>query len=736
MPPKPKGISTPQDTTTNRSELKTVTKTMRLHKVQHDFHHSPALYRGFVGGIGCTAPETLLGGVPIGDLTSSAGECRTLLGDAPRSPSFCKGKADLYRVTMESGRTVTVTLKHRFLTPEGWLTLSKLRIGSLLAADGSEDAIDDLEKPIDLKGDCLKGLHRDGVQPHPLQAFYLDRIQQSFGRTFCNRSIQSGIYHPSIDYSFGQSHHPALSSGSSCHTEASFYGLLLGQHHTACQDQVLTYRHGIASQLHPSAIDESDSYYPFQRICHSYEELWKLDFDQCQVPWRQSSDSCGFSTNQQHDYPYDPQWCLSVPPYTNAFWDRIQDITFVKNGEFYDLTVPNLEHYSAAGLYHHNSGKSYVGAYDLLRRAMSEKGRNRLYMVISPTYTILQDATMRTIYQLADELGITKEKWKQPPRLVLTNGSEIIFRSGDDPDKLRGPNLSGIWMDEASYMTEEVFNIAIGRLREGGEMGFLTATFTPKGMQNWTYNVFGRGDRENTAIFKSKTSQNPFLAGEFVGAISKQYSDKQASQELDGEFVDSEGAEWPNSHFGEHIWVDDFPREENLTIKTLSIDPSKGKDARHGDYSAIVRLARDQQNILYCDAVMIKMDTEQVVSRFATEATDFQPDAMVVETNQFQHLLAKQIVTECESRGTDIPIVQLYNTINKDVRIRRIGPYLANRNIRFRRSEGSRLLVAQLREFPLGKFDDGPDSLEMALRAMIMIWNNRKSGRVARRLIA
>ena len=108
----------------------------------------------------------------------------------------------------------------------------------------------------------------------------------------------------------------------------------------------------------------------------------------------------------------------------------------------------------------------------------------------------------------------------------------------------------------------------------------------------------------------------------------------------------------------------------------------------------------------------------------------------LVETNQFQHLLAKQIMLECESRGTDIPIIQLYNTINKDVRIRRIGPYLANRNIRFRRSEGSRLLVAQLREFPLGKFDDGPDALEMALRAMIGIWNNRKSGRVARRLMA
>nr|QSE37106.1 MAG: terminase large subunit [Caudoviricetes sp.] len=89
------------------------------------------------------------------------------------------------------------------------------------------------------------------------------------------------------------------------------------------------------------------------------------------------------------------------------------------------------------------SGKSWIGAYDILRRAMSEDGKGRLYMVIARTYNVLQDAPMRTIYQIADDMGVTKEKWKQPPRLVLANGSEIIFRSGEDPDKLRGPNISG-----------------------------------------------------------------------------------------------------------------------------------------------------------------------------------------------------------------------------------------------------------------------------------------------------
>ncbi len=43
------------------------------------------------------------------------------------------------------------------------------------------------------------------------------------------------------------------------------------------------------------------------------------------------------------------------------------------------------------------SGKSWVGAYDLLRRAKP----NRLYMVVTPTYGMLRDASWRTLMNLA-----------------------------------------------------------------------------------------------------------------------------------------------------------------------------------------------------------------------------------------------------------------------------------------------------------------------------------------------
>jgi predicted phage terminase large subunit-like protein len=70
----------------------------------------------------------------------------------------------------------------------------------------------------------------------------------------------------------------------------------------------------------------------------------------------------------------------------------------------------------------------------------------------------------------------------------------------------------------------------------------------------------------------------------------------------------------------------------------------------------------------------------------------------------------------------------LNNQVNKQVRIRRLGTYLSQRKLRFKaRSGGTALLVEQLRDFPVGEHDDGPDALEMALRLMIHLWNGKNS---------
>jgi predicted phage terminase large subunit-like protein len=170
--------------------------------------------------------------------------------------------------------------------------------------------------------------------------------------------------------------------------------------------------------------------------------------------------------------------------------------------------------------------------------------------VVAPTYPMLRDATFRTFRALADALGQwLPGGWRRTDFVVECRAgdgrgtAEVLFRSADDPDRLRGPNLSGVWLDEASLTPPEVYEVLLGRLRESGAMGWMTATFTPKGKGHWTYEVFGRGtDNPDAALVHCRTADNPFLAQEFVDVTARQFGGLRALQELEGLFVDPAGA--------------------------------------------------------------------------------------------------------------------------------------------------------------------------------------------------
>lgn len=183
------------------------------------------------------------------------------------------------------------------------------------------------------------------------------------------------------------------------------------------------------------------------------------------------------------------------------------------------------------------AGKSFVGAYDLIRRARP----GRLYMVAAPTYPMLRDSSLRAFETFARSINYLREFSRGDMRAVLGNGAEVLFRSADEPERLRGPNLSGAWMDEASIMHRDAYDIIIACLREAGEQGWLSATFTPKGRAHWTFEVFGDPDRANVELFHARTRDNPFLPQSFADTLAGQYTSAFAAQEIGGEFVDLRG---------------------------------------------------------------------------------------------------------------------------------------------------------------------------------------------------
>ena len=198
--------------------------------------------------------------------------------------------------------------------------------------------------------------------------------------------------------------------------------------------------------------------------------------------------------------------------------------------------------------------------------------------------------------------------------------------------------------------------------------------------------------------------------------------------------IDPERCEWPEEYFGEHIWFNQWP--DDLQLKTIALDPSKGADSRHGDYSALVVLGVDRQGLLYVEADLARRPTTQMVADGAALCQRHRIDAFGVEANQFQELLAGELQMEFQRRGVrSAPPCAIHNHVNKRVRIRRLGPYLSQRRIRFlAKNQTTQLLVDQLRDFPLGVHDDGPDALEMALRLAEQLYHGKSNDGLGDRL--
>ncbi|MFH1605362.1 MAG: phage terminase large subunit [Pseudomonadota bacterium] len=203
------------------------------------------------------------------------------------------------------------------------------------------------------------------------------------------------------------------------------------------------------------------------------------------------------------------------------------------------------------------SGKSIAGAVRALAAARGNVGGQKVKtpnvgMVTAPTYPMLRDASIRTFIEIA---GPMVADWRKSENIAtLVNGSEVLFRTADDPNRLRGPNITWWWGDEASYCDSAVWLIMIGRLRQHG-FGYAWVTSTPKG-RNWLYREFVQQQRPDYTIFNIKTTQNPFLDPAYVSALQGAYTGDWARQELEGEFVAFEGLVYAEFQRDVHMTTD------------------------------------------------------------------------------------------------------------------------------------------------------------------------------------
>lgn len=177
--------------------------------------------------------------------------------------------------------------------------------------------------------------------------------------------------------------------------------------------------------------------------------------------------------------------------------------------------------------------------------------------------------------------------------------------------------------------------------------------------------------------------------------------------------------EWPD-HYFEGIGYDELPPDlaaggKTLRWRLLALDPSKGRSDRPGDYSSLPEVVVDRDAVMWADPWLRILPTEAVEDEVVGRLSRRHYDAIMVETNGFQSVIADNIVRKCHARGIHCPMFTKDSTENKEVRIRLgLGPLLEQKRIRLKTTSSSyRLALQQLREFPSAAHDDFPDSMNL-----------------------
>lgn len=168
----------------------------------------------------------------------------------------------------------------------------------------------------------------------------------------------------------------------------------------------------------------------------------------------------------------------------------------------------DYEQYLLIGGY--GSGKSYHIAFKIILKLLNEK---RKALVVRQVYDTIYESCYDLICEILEDMNLLavdynefKKKQnkcvalKSPLRIRFPNGSQIIFKGMDKPEKVKSVNgVSIVWMEECSEMSFEAYTELLGRVRTPNVSMHFILSCNPISKENWVYSRFFVKDIEGTS---------------------------------------------------------------------------------------------------------------------------------------------------------------------------------------------------------------------------------------------
>lgn len=243
-------------------------------------------------------------------------------------------------------------------------------------------------------------------------------------------------------------------------------------------------------------------------------------------------------------------------------------------------------------------------------------------------------------------------------------------------------------------------------------------------------NLFNENHEEDARVFYEANEEEMLLGAEVLWEEKLSYYDLMEikvsegtasfNSELQNDPIDPESAtfnpEWFDYYEPELV---DFSSPEFVFV--AANDPSLGKNKK-SDTSSIINLALSTKTgyMYVADASVERRKPDVIIDDVFEMNRRLKRDykkgfyKFGVEVVQFQYFFKEVMAAKSAEEGEYIPIEEIQSTVNKVLRIESLQPVIKNKYLKFNREH--KTLLKQLQEFPMGKNDDAPDGLQMAVQ--------------------
>lgn len=196
------------------------------------------------------------------------------------------------------------------------------------------------------------------------------------------------------------------------------------------------------------------------------------------------------------------------------------------------------------------SGKTFCGSLLGILLCLRFPGIKGL--VGAQTYPLVRDTTLCAYLEHLDTMGFSDGKdfsfSKTERALKFKNGSEVMFRHFDEPDKLKSLNLGFAQIEEMSDVPKAVFLMLLGRLRQNIRPTWKNFRYrlfghtNPEARKGWIYDTFAVNPPPNYRLIIAPTTENVYLPKGFVEELRKSCDDDYFTQNVLGQWIEGDDA--------------------------------------------------------------------------------------------------------------------------------------------------------------------------------------------------